>query len=122
MKQLKVIVQIGILFVCYKIGVLIQHLFDLFIPGSVIGLILMVIVLMTGLLKLEFVESGAQFMNKHLVLFFIPATVGIMNHYKLFAGKGVLLIVITMLSTLCVMAVSGLISQMLTKKGEKGNA
>ena len=122
MKKLKIILQIGMLFIVYEIGVLIQHLFDLFIPGSVIGLILMFLILTTGIIKLKFVEAGAKFMNKHLVLFFIPATVGIMNHYQLFAGKGVFLIIITIVSTLCVMGTAGLVSQRLAKKGEKKHA
>lgn len=121
MKQLKVVLQILILFAVYEIGVMIQQFLHLFIPGSVIGLILMFILLTTGLLPLRFIEVGSMFMNKHLVLFFIPATVGIMNHYELFVGKGILLIFIIMLSTLCVMASAGLISQALARKGEENH-
>ena len=50
-------------------------------------------------------------MIKHLVLFFIPATVGILNYYTLFKGKGLLLFIITIVSTLLVMIISGLVSQ-----------
>lgn len=117
---LTVIIQISILFCIYYIGVFIQDLFQLFIPGSVIGLILMFLLLTTGLLKSKWIESGARFMIEHLVLFFIPATVGILNYYKLFAGKGIFLILITIVSTLCVMIVSGYVSGLLSSKIGQG--
>lgn len=122
MKLLVTLVQIILLFLVYEVGVLIQEYFGLFIPGSVIGLILMFLLLTTGLLKVNWVEEGAKWMNKHLVLFFIPATVGIMNHYELFAGKGIFLIVIVLFSTILVMATAGLVSQWLVGKGDGGNA
>lgn len=119
MKWLKIVVQLAVLFGIYEIGVFIQSALGLFIPGSVIGLILLFLVLMTGIIPVTWIESGSKMMNKHLVLFFIPATVGIMNYYKLFAGKGILLIVIVLFSTACVMGAAGLVSQTLAKKGAK---
>jgi len=119
MKWLKIVVQLAVLFGIYEIGVFIQSALGLFIPGSVIGLILLFLVLMTGMIPVTWIESGSKLMNKHLVLFFIPATVGIMNYYKLFAGKGILLIVIVLFSTACVMGAAGLVSQTLAKKGAK---
>lgn len=118
LRLLQLIYQIAILFGVYYIGTWIQHYFQLFIPGSVIGLILMFILLSTGILNTRFIDDGASFMIKHLVLFFIPATVGLLNFYHLFAGKGILLIVITMVSSLLVMITSGYTSQLLAKERE----
>ncbi len=114
----KLLYQIAILFGFNFIGEWIQDFFGLFIPGSVIGLILLFIVLSTGLFPSRFIEVGAGFMMKHLVLFFIPATVGILNFYHLFVGKGLLLIVVTMISSLLVMLSSGFTSQFLAKAKE----
>ncbi|HLR53274.1 MAG TPA: CidA/LrgA family holin-like protein [Pseudogracilibacillus sp.] len=119
MKWLESVLQVAILYLVYEIGVWIQSTLDLFIPGSVIGLILLFMLLMTKMYPLKWIENGSKFMNKHLVLFFIPATVGIMNHYRLFAGKGIFLIGIVIASTVCVMGASGFVSQQLAKKGEK---
>lgn len=117
----KIVIQIGILFGIYSIGVWIQQYFKLFIPGSVIGLVLMFTLLTTGILKVNWIEKGARFMINHLVLFFIPATVGILNYYDLFKGKGILLILITIVSTLFVMVGSGVTSQMLGKERDISN-
>ena len=119
LRFLTLIVQIAILFIVYYIGTWIQQLLQLSIPGSVIGLILMFILLVTGIFPLRLIEQGASFMIKHLVLFFIPATVGILNYYTLFKGKGLLLFIITIVSTLLVMIISGLVSQAIARARER---
>lgn len=121
LRLLTLVVQIAILFLVYYIGTSIQQFFQLSIPGSVIGLIIMFLLLVTGIFPLRWIEQGASFMVKHLVLFFIPATVGILNYYTLFKGKGMLLFVITIVSTLLVMITSGLVSQALARERKLEN-
>lgn len=114
---IKIVIQISILYIIYQIGNWIQEALNLFIPGSVIGMILLFLLLCFGILKPSWTEVGAQFMLRHLAFFFIPATVGIMNYLDLFQGKGILLLVIVIVSTLLVMLTSGWVSQLvLTRK------
>lgn len=75
--------------------------------------------LSTKILNVAWVEKGAKFMVNNLVLFFIPATVGIMNYFDLFAGKGFLLVVIVLFSTLLVMVSSGKMSQWVMRRRER---
>src|SRR5699024_12119489 len=96
-KFLKTVFQIGILYILYQAGEWITAVFDLLIPGSVIGMILLIILLFTKLLKVEWIEEGAGFMVKYLPFFFIPAFIGLMVYYKIFSGKGVLLILFVFL-------------------------
>lgn len=119
MKVMKTVIQIAILFLFYYIGVWLQQALHLFIPGSVIGLALMFLCLLTGVMRVSWIQEGAGFMVTHLALFFIPATVGILNYYDLFVGKGVLLIVITIISSLLVMGSAGFISEKIATKGGK---
>lgn len=121
LKLIKIILQIGLLTAMYLIGSAIQQYFNLFVPGSVIGLILMFFLLISGVFKLKWIETGAQFMMRHLVIFFIPATAGIMNYYGLFKGKGSLLIITTIISTILVMGISGWTSQKLYLKQRNGS-
>lgn len=107
------VIQIAILFLVFHIGAWIQQYFQIPIPGSIIGLIIMFILLVTGIFPLRWIDQGASFMVKNLVLFFIPGIVGILNYFSLFKGKGLLLFAITIVSTLLVMVFSGLVSQFL---------
>jgi len=115
---LKIIIHIGILYGIYWIGTWIERIFHLPVPGSVIGMILLFLLLQTNIIKLSWIREGTDFFIKHLTLFFIPATVGIINYLELFIGKGFLLVVITIISTVLVMAGSGLISQWLIRRKE----
>lgn len=93
-------------------------MFNLFIPGSVIGMILLFLLLSTNILKVSWIEEGAQVIIRHMILFFIPATVGIINYFGLFSGRGFLLIVIVLISTVLVMVGSGLVGQSLARRME----
>jgi holin-like protein len=46
--------------------------FHIPLPGSVIGMILLFVFLLTGMMKLEWIEKVSSFQLKHLTLLFIP--------------------------------------------------
>ncbi|MBY7145019.1 CidA/LrgA family protein [Virgibacillus sp. NKC19-3] len=116
---LKIIIHIAILYGIFLIGNGIAHYFNLFIPGSVIGMLLLFVLLMTGVIKAPWIDEGARAIINHLALFFIPATVGVMNYVDLFAGKGFLLVIIVLLSTVLVIVTAGHISQSLMRRKER---
>lgn len=91
----------------WGLGIGIQHLFDLKITGSIIGLILLLSFLLTGLLKLQSVEIAGKLLLQHLVLFFIPCVVGLIQFKELFISYGFQMIVTVVLSTICVLVTTG---------------
>ncbi|HLR09540.1 MAG TPA: CidA/LrgA family protein [Bacillota bacterium] len=113
MQYLKIAIHLAVLYGIFRVGQFIQDVFDLFIPGSVIGMVLLFVLLMTNSLNVRWIEEGTQFMIRHLNLFFIPATVGIMDYFHVFAGKGILLIFIVLSSTVLVMSGAGFVSEWL---------
>lgn len=117
-KILRIIIHVGILFIFYYIGFAIQVALHLPISGSVIGMVILFLLLFTNVIKVEWIESGTQFMIKHLTIFYIPASVGFIDYLQLFAGKGIWLIIIVLISTAIVMGGSGLVSQWLIQRKE----
>lgn len=115
-KSIRIVIQIGLLSLFFIIGAAIQRYFELVIPASVIGLVLLFLCLLFNILPEKWVRDGAGFMTKHLIIFFIPATVGIINYYDLFIGRGFLLIVITAVSSLIVLVTSGYVSEKLAER------
>ncbi len=115
-KSIKIMIQIGLLYLLYRIGEWISEVLGIALPGSIIGMILLIILLFTRMVRLEWIGDGAGFMVKYLPFFFIPSTLGIMQYYEVFAGRGFLLIVIVLVSTMLVMAVSGLIGQLFSRR------
>lgn len=120
MKWLILVVHILILSVFYLVGVWIQQTFNLFIPGSIIGMFLLFLALLTRILPVRFIEQGSAFILRHMPLLFIPVTVGILQFLDVFAGKGIMLILITLLSTMMVLITAGLLGQSLVnRKGDR---
>lgn len=81
-------------------------------------MILLFILLLTGVIKLEWIDEASSFLLRHLVFFFIPITVGIMTLGAIFLKNGFLLIFILIVSGSFGMIVTGALSQYLAKKKE----
>lgn len=116
----RMIIQIGMLYIFYLIGMWIQTTFQLFIPGSVIGMLLFLTLLLLKVISPKICEGGAGLLIDHLPLLFLPATVGIVSYLYLFAGRGILLIFISLFSTVLVMVSAGAVSEwVVIRRGQK---
>lgn len=85
------------------------------IPGSVIGMVLLFLALIFKLVKPEIIRKPAQYLIQHMSLFFIPAGVGLMTAWDLIADHWAAIIVSSVLSTIIVLSVVGLVQQKLEK-------
>lgn len=119
MKYIQMGMQIIIVFGFFFLGDWLHLYFNLPLPGSIIGLLLLLAVLSLKIVSLSWIESGTHFLLSYLPLFLIPATVGAINYGHVFVGKGLFLILIVMISTLITMAVSGHTSQFIAKKSDR---
>ncbi len=102
---------IAILAIFYWIGTWIQEALALFIPGSIIGMLLLFSLLLTKVIPLKLAEKGSFFILRHMPLLFLPVTVGILQFLDLFSGKGIFIVVITIVSTLVILAIVGLLGE-----------
>lgn len=89
------------------------------VPGSIIGIAIVFILLQTKVIKLEWVEIGANWLLAELLLFFIPSAVGIMNYIPMLEHDGVRIVVIVIFSTILVMVSSGLLAGTMAKRKER---
>jgi holin-like protein len=64
---------------------------ELPIPGTVVGMVLLFGLLTAGIIKVEQVQLAADFLLKHMLFFFIPIAVGLMNWGSLFWDNGLVL-------------------------------
>ena len=109
--MLKTIVQRGqgffILTGLYLLGELLSTWLGLLLPGSLVGMFLLLFLLFSGILQLKQVEQAADDLLQHLILLFVPAAVGIMTYVKIFSGNAVGIILNTLLSTVMVLVATG---------------
>ncbi|WP_208591702.1 CidA/LrgA family protein [Gracilibacillus suaedae] len=116
MKYVKIILQISVLFLFYYMGEAIQSAFSLFIPGSIIGMLLFFALLTFKLIRVEWVADGIDLLIKDMPIFFVPVTVGVVQYLDFFYGKGSLMIPLVMLSTFLIIGISGWVTSLLLKK------
>ena len=107
-----------ILFISF-LGEILHTLIPLPVPASVYGLVLMLAALVTGILKLGQVRETAAFLIEIMPVMFIPAGVGLMESWSSLQPVWLPVILITILTTVLVMAVSGKVTQAMIGKEKK---
>jgi holin-like protein len=105
---------IFILLFFYFAGTLLSALIGNFIPGSVLGMLLLFLSLALRIIKPAQIRNAALFFLDNMMLFFIPIGVGLITSYALI-GKYLAAIVVA-ISTILVIAVVGLLTQKMVKK------
>ncbi len=108
---MKYIRQLLIILAVSFAGEILHALLPLPVPASIYGLVLMLALLMSGVLKLHHVRETALFLIDIMPLLFIPAGVGLITAWSVL--KPILLptVIITLVVTLVVMAVTGHVTQ-----------
>ena len=86
------------------------------IPASVYGLVLMLVCLMTGVLKTSQVKDAAFFLIEIMPVMFIPAAAGLIDSWGVLRPLIVPIMIITVVITVFVMAVTGRVAQMIAQK------
>ena len=110
--------QFGIIMLITCIAEGIKYFVPLPIPSSVYGLCLMMFCLMTKVIKLGAVEDAAVFLIEIMPVMFIPAGVGLLTSFDELKDMLVPVLVITPISTVVVMVISGKITQGLLERKE----
>ncbi|TDG00778.1 CidA/LrgA family protein [Paenibacillus piri] len=119
---LKTVFQIILLIVISQLTDAFVRWMQLPVPGSIVGIVVLFALLKLNILRLEWIELGSKWLLAEMLLFFIPATVGIVNYKSLVVHSGLPIAVTIICSTAAVMLCSGLIGQRLSarKEGETG--
>lgn len=97
-------------------GEILSLLLPLPVPASIYGLVLMLILLMTGVVKLHQVKTAADFLIEIMPLMFIGPSVGLMESLPALQAMLLPLVVILILTTLLSMGATGLTAQALVRR------
>lgn len=83
------------------------------IPGGVLGLLLLYAGLSLGVVRLAWLERAADLLLRHMVLLFVPLTVGLMDLGRLLSRQAVALTASLIVSFLAVLLTTGLLARWL---------
>ena len=116
--SMKYVRQFGIILGITFIGEIQNSIVPLPIPASIYGLVLMLILLVTGVIRLEQIKETGVFLIEIMPMMFIPAAVGLMVSWQSLESILLQVIVITLISTVLVMVVAGKITQWIVYRKE----
>lgn len=83
------------------------------IPGGVLGLLLLYVALSFGLIPLAWLQRAADLLLRHMVLLFVPLTVGLMDLGRVLSRQAVALTASLVVSFLAVLLTTGLLARWL---------
>ena len=116
---MKYIRQFGIICGVTCMGEILKYLLPLPIPGSIYGLVLMLLFLSLKVIKIESVREVGEFLIEIMPVMFIPAGVGLMTNGKELGEIWLPFTVIILVSTVVVMAVTGKLTQWVIRREKK---
>lgn len=108
-----------IILLCNFAGNIVIMLSNLPVPGSVLGMLILLVLLLSKRVRLETVEPAASLLIAFMLLFILPDGVNLMNSFHKFEDIVVQVLVIAVLSTILTMASSSLVAQFLSSKLKK---
>lgn len=108
---MKMVTGIGILLAFYGVGVLASKWLHIPLPGNLVGMLLLTLGLVTGWVRMEWVERASTFLVRHMMLFFVPIIVGVASYLNLFAQAPWLIALSMIVAPMLVMLVTGRVVQ-----------
>ncbi len=108
---MKYVKQFAIILVISFAGEWLHSILPLPVPASIYGLVIMFAALYTHILPLESVKRTGDLLIEIMPLMFIPAAVGLINSWDVLRPYCVPFLLITVVSTVVVMGMSGRITQ-----------
>jgi len=123
---LKTLRQLSIVLLILSVGQILQTKFNLFIPGTILGMMILLILLLTKVIKLKWIENITNVLLDHISIFFVPANVGVMVYLSQIKDVWAQILFIAIISTVVVMGVTGavvqLVDRLMARSRKEGNA
>ena len=97
----------------YLIGEIISKALHLPIPGNILGMLILLLLLCTKVIKVDQIESISNFFLDHLAFFFIPAGVGLLTSFNLIKDSLLSILIICVITTAIVLVVTGKVVELI---------
>ena len=114
---MKFVLQFLIIMVFAFVGELLHYFIPLPIPASIYGIVLLFLALELKVVKVSDIEQTSSFLIAIMPLMFLPPAVGVIESWDLIQGAWLPYVVVTVVSPVVVMAVSGRVTQRIIRKG-----
>ena len=104
---MKILLQVALVFGIYWVGQGIEAVRPFAFPASVISMVLLMVLLLTGVVKDRHIQRVSHFLVANMAFFFLPSFVGLLEHIELLKSQLFPLLLIIVLTTPVVYLVTG---------------
>ncbi len=108
---MKILRQFGIIMLITFLGELLKFFLPFPIPASIYGMLLLLAALVSGILSLDQVKQAGDFLVEIMPIMFVPAAVGLLDSWEQLKPILIPVVVISVVTTVLVMAVTGGVTQ-----------
>lgn len=100
-------------------GIIIQNIFHLPLPGTILGMLILFVLLWTKVLKVESIEKVCDFLILNMIIFFLPPAVELLEYMALLKTGFFKIIILLIVTTVITMIVTGKTVDFCIKRMEK---
>ena len=99
--------ELALIFGVCLVGEGVAALLPVAFPASVISMVLLMVLLLTGVVKDRHIQRVSHFLVANMAFFFLPSFVGLLEHIELLKSQLVPLLLIIVLTTPVVYLITG---------------
>ena len=103
---MKIIIQVAVIFSICWISQLVETLLPIAFPASVIGMVLLLALLLSRVLRVDHIREKSDFLLSNMAFFFIPAGVSVINYFDVLASNLLPLLAVCVVSTVLTFGVT----------------
>lgn len=96
--------QLVLITAIYYVGVGLSGILPICIPGNILGMILLLVLLVSGVIDEKYISSACSFLLKYMAIFFLPAGVAVIESTGLLQGAYLQFGLVCILTTIIVFA------------------
>ena len=118
---MKFLVQFLIIAAVSFAGEILNAVVPLPVPASIYGIVILFVLLQCRIVKVSMVREASSFLISIMPVLVIPAAVGLVESWGVISGSWIQYLVITLVTTVLVMGVSGAVTQFVIRRAKKRN-
>ena len=99
--------ELALIFGICLVGEGVAALLPVAFPASVISMVLLMVLLLTGVVEDRHIQTASHFLVANMAFFFLPSFVGLLEHIELLKSQLVPLLLIIVLTTPVVYLITG---------------
>jgi holin-like protein len=102
------LLQAALILALWKTGEVLVYLTAVPVPGSIVGMLLLLFLLHGGLVDLSSIKRGADWLLAEMLLFFVPAVMAVLDHREFLGWIGLKILAVILCGTAVVMTCTAL--------------